>query len=205
MFLSKIFSQFFIWKWIVLWTLWLWASILTSKIWKGDIDLWTAQTYQSDWLNTLLIINFLDICWESNHIPVSALVSWKVFAARLRYGNSSNHSFAFISAPCVNNRTILLSRETSDQLESSPVQNLWDQQQKKNRTNVIHNKDVFIKLGEGVGGEVLWLILWLICCVCAADLSEPYTIIVYSVANYRPRPSHFRANVIFAIPILVTF
>ena len=61
------------------------------------------------------------------------------------------------------------------------------------------------KARGGVGVEVLWLILWLICCLCAADLSEPYPIIVYSVANYRPRLSHFRANVIFAIPILVTF
>ena len=97
-------------------------SDIEVKIWKGDIDLWTAYAYQSDWLNTLLIINFLDICWESNHIPVSALISWKVFAARLRYGNSSNHSFAFISAPCV----IYCRVKTSDQLESSPVKNLWD-------------------------------------------------------------------------------
>ena len=32
-----------------------------------------------------------------------------------------------------------------------------------------------------------------------ASLS-PYTIIVYVLANYRPRLSHFLANVIFAIP-----
>ena len=37
-------------------------SDIEVKIWKGDIDLWTAYAYQSDWLNTLLIINFLDIC-----------------------------------------------------------------------------------------------------------------------------------------------
>ena len=29
------------------------------------------------------------------------------------------------------------------------------------------------------------------CCVWAADLSEPYRIIVYSVANYKPHLSHF--------------
>ena len=29
---------------------------------------------------------------------------------------------------------------------------------------------------------------------------SPYLIIVYSVANYRPNPSHFLANVILAIP-----
>ena len=29
------------------------------------------------------------------------------------------------------------------------------------------------------------------CCVWAADLSEPYRIIVCSVANYKPHLSHF--------------
>ena len=34
---------------------------------------------------------------------------------------------------------------------------------------------------------------------------NPYPIIVYSVANYRPHLSHFWANVIFPDPNLVTF
>ena len=38
------------------------------------------------------------------------------------------------------------------------------------------------------------------CRVCAAGLSEPYPIIVYFLANYRPHLSHFLENVIFTIP-----
>ena len=34
------------------------------------------------------------------------------------------------------------------------------------------------------------------CWVCAAGLSEPHPIIVYSVANYRPHLSHFGENFI---------
>ena len=42
-------------------------------------------------------------------------------------------------------------------------------------------------------GGVTWVNF---CLVCAAGLSEPHPIIVYSVANYRPHRSHFWANVI---------
>ena len=46
-------------------------------------------------------------------------------------------------------------------------------------------------LSRGGGGT--WVRF---CWVCAAGLSEPHPIIVYSVANYRPHLSHFWANVI---------
>ena len=42
--------------------------------------------------------------WLANYN--SAPIFSKVFAPRLRYSDSSNHSFAFIGAPCVNDRTI---------------------------------------------------------------------------------------------------
>ena len=52
-------------------------------------------------------------CSESNHISFpqlanqnSASIFWKVFKPLLQYGDSSNHSFAFICAPCMNDRTI---------------------------------------------------------------------------------------------------
>ena len=52
-------------------------------------------------------------CWKPNYTPFpwlanynSAPIFWKVFAPRLRYGNSSNHSFAFIGPLCVNDRII---------------------------------------------------------------------------------------------------
>ena len=63
-------------------------------------------------------------CWESNHIPFpwlanknAAPIFWKVFVPRLWYGDSSNHSFAFIGAPCEwqNNQNPCV--KTSNQLE----------------------------------------------------------------------------------------
>ena len=42
--------------------------------------------------------------------------------------------------------------------------------------------------GAGGGGGGNWVNF---CWVCAAGLSEPLSIIVYSVANYRPHVSHF--------------
>ena len=45
--------------------------------------------------------------------------------------------------------------------------------------------------GGGGGGVVAWVNF---CWVCATCLSEPFPIIVYSVANYRPHLSHFWTN-----------
>ena len=50
-----------------------------------------------------------------------------------------------------------------------------------------HDPDLGSALGGGGGGEN-GVNFW---GVCAAGLSEPLSIIVYSVANYKPHVSHF--------------
>ena len=79
----------------------------------------------------------------------------------LWYGDSSNHSFAFIGSPMwewLNNWNCHM--KTSNQLvvlsQSSPIQNLWDkqQQQQAGQANVMHNNDVFITLlGKVLGNR----------------------------------------------------
>ena len=49
----------------------------------------------------------------------------------------------------------------------------------------------------GGGGGVLWLMF---AGYVPLASQSPYPIIVYLLANYRPHPSHFLKNVIFAIP-----
>ena len=51
--------------------------------------------------------------------------------------------------------------------------------------------------GGGGGGGVLGLVF---AGYVPLVSQSPYSIIVYSVANYRPHLSHFWAKVIFAIP-----
>ena len=52
----------------------------------------------------------------------------------------------------------------------------------------------------GGGGGGGWFVLGLVFAGYVPLASQsPYSIIVYSVANYRPHLSHFWANVIFAI------
>ena len=50
---------------------------------------------------------------------------------------------------------------------------------------------------EGGGGGVLWLMF---AGYVPLASQSPCPIIVYFLANYRPHPSHFLENVIFAIP-----
>ena len=71
--------------------------------------------------------------------PHSFSIFKKVFALRLRYSDSSNHSFTYIGAPFVNDRTI-------------KIVVVWDkpQQQQASWANVMHNMDVLIKL-PGIG------------------------------------------------------
>ena len=84
-----------------------------------------------------------------------------MFAPPLRYCDSSNHSFAFIVAPCVNDRTIKIVAWKQAINKGSVVviesfQNFWDkQQQQANRANMMHNMDMLKVAGYSFGKSLI--------------------------------------------------